>query len=94
MSKMNFNIKDNLANEIADIKEYVPEPVKSGFVIQGKEDKIRGKYRNNFPLYIDKEGADMLLTIAKENNISRNDLILQMINNALSQMGRPSVKQQ
>ena len=85
---------DNLKKQINKVEEVSIEPqvTVGSFSIQPKEPKPKSNAKNNFPIYMEKEGADLLLKIARENGLNRNDLIIQMINTALTSLGEKHVK--
>lgn len=87
------DFKSKISKNLKNVQETDINPIPIGeFVVQSKEPKPRANAKNNFPLYMEKEGADRLLALAREKGVNRNDLIIQMINYVLTSIGEKHVK--
>lgn len=62
------------------------ERTPNGFTVPVKEKKKSSQAKNNFPFYIDKYGADKLLELARESGLTRNELLIAMVNKCLSDL--------
>lgn len=79
--KMTFDLKDNLANEIAKKEDRLEKKeikLEGGFAIEKKEKK-RKPARKTFPIYMDPDLAKRLDKSCKQTGYTRNELINKMI---------------
>lgn len=86
--KADFNalLTEELKNRPEQETFYEEDKPSVGFKIPKKEVKPPSQAKNNFPFYIEKPGADKLLDLARQSGMTRNELLIAMVNKCLGDL--------